>query len=198
MISEAIKSRRSIRKYKGTEIPREAIEQIIVAGTLAPSGKNKQPWKFLVYQGTAKQELLVQMERGIQRERAGDSLLPASGYGLPDAGNTLRIMGEAPVLIMVWNPEGKSPFEPLTADERFTELVDTLSIGAAMENMILQAEEMGIGTLWIGNTCFAYPELVDYMGMPGQLAGAVALGIADEQPLARPRKRMEAVVEYRG
>lgn len=85
----------------------------------------------------------------------------------------------------------------LTADERLTEIVDTLSIGAAIENILLQAEELSIGTLWVGNTCFAYPELVDYMGVSGQLVGAVALGIVDEKPLPRPRKKMEIIAEYR-
>lgn len=197
MINEVIKNRRSIRKYKNINISRKDIEQIIEAGSLAPSGKNKQPWRFLVYGGEKKEQLLLQMGKGIQREINGDSLLPESAYGLPDAKNTLRIMQEAPILIMILNPEGKSPFEVLTADERFTEIVDTLSIGAAVENMILQAEELGIGTLWIGNTCFAYSELVDYIGVQGQLAGAVALGIADEKPLPRPRKKMEIIAEYR-
>lgn len=197
MINEAIRSRRSIRKYRNMDISKADIEQIIEAGSLAPSGKNKQPWKFLIYGREKKRELLLQMEKGIRRETEGNSLLPESDYGLPDAKNTLRIMREAPILIMVLNPEGKSPFEAITADERFTEIVDTLSIGAAIENMLLQAEELSIGTLWIGNTCFAYPELVDYMGVSGQLTGAVALGIADEKPLPRPRKKMEIIAEYR-
>ena len=53
------------------------------------------------------------MEEGIQRELRGNSILPDSGYGLPDAGNTLRIMREAPVLIVVMNSYGKSPFEDI-------------------------------------------------------------------------------------
>ena len=158
---EEIKNRRSIRKYKQTEIPAEIIHQIIQAGRLAPSGKNKQPWKFLVYGKEAKRELLLSMEAGIQRELNGNSLLPDSGYGLPDARNTLRIMREAPVLIVVMNPYGKSPFENITVDERVTEIVDSLSAGAAIQNMLLEAERLGVGTLWIANTCFAYPELVE-------------------------------------
>ena len=63
---EEIKNRRSIRKYKQTEIPAEIIHQIIQAGRLAPSGKNKQPWKFLIYGKEAKRELLLSMEAGIR------------------------------------------------------------------------------------------------------------------------------------
>lgn len=125
MIKE-IANRRSIRKYKPDEISTEAINKMIQSGQLAPSGKNKQPWKFLIYRKDAKRKFLSKMEAGIQRESSGHSILPESGYGLPDAWNTLRIMKEAPVLIVVMNPYGKSPFEDITADERVTEIVDSL------------------------------------------------------------------------
>lgn len=45
---KAIAARRSIRKFKPDPVPREVLEEILTAGTLAPSGKNKQPWKFYV------------------------------------------------------------------------------------------------------------------------------------------------------
>lgn len=196
MIKE-IASRRSIRKYRQNEVSVEMIHQILQAGRLAPSGKNKQPWNFLVYRGQAKKEFLLKMEEGIQREESGHSILPDSGYGLPDARNTLRVMREAPVLIVVVNPYGKSPFEELTVDERVTEIVDSLSIGAAIQNMLLEAERLGLGTLWVANTCFAYSELTESINKPGQLIGAVALGYADEAPRQRPRKALEDLVEYR-
>lgn len=194
---EEIKTRRSIRKYKQYEIPTEAINKIIQAGRFAPSGKNKQPWKFIVYGGDAKRNLLAKMEEGLKRELSGKAYLPDSAYGLPDAHNTLRVMGEAPTLAVIINPYGKSPFEQVTVDERVTEIVDSLSIGAAIQNMLLEAERLGIGTLWIGNTFFAYPELVEFVKEPGQLVGAVAMGYAQEKPGQRERKRLEAILEYR-
>lgn len=196
MSTKEIYDRRSIRKYKQDEVPVDVLNQILDAARMAPSGKNKQPWRFAVYGGDKKTKLLSAMKSGIRRERRGDSLLPESAYGLPDAVNTLRIMQEAPVVVMVVNPYGKSPFSGITADERVTEIIDSLSIGAAIQNMLLKAEELGIGTLWIGNTCFAYPELVDYMQVKGQLIGGVALGYANEMPEARPRKNLSDLVEY--
>ena len=49
----------------------------------------------------------------------------------------------------------------------------------------------------IGNTFFAYPELVEFIKKPGQLVGAIAMGYADEKPNERPRKRLEDILEYR-
>jgi len=56
---------------------------------------------------------------------------------------------------------------------------------------------VGLGALWIANTCFAYHDLMEFIGEKGQLVGAVALGYADEKPPARPRKELSEVLEYR-
>ena len=194
---DSIQERRSIRKYKNIPVEKNIIEEIIRAGILAPSAKNKQPWKYIVYSGTSKDELLDEMEKGLQREKNGKAALPDSAHGLPDAFNTLRIMREAPVLIIVLNTCGKSPFESICTDKRVTEICDTLSIGASVENMLLRASELGIGTLWIGNTFFAYNEMVKYIGTTNQLTGAISLGYADEKPMPRPRKDISNIVEYR-
>lgn len=82
-------------------------------------------------------------------------------------------------------------------DERITEICDSLSIGASIQNISLAAEEKGLGTLWIANTCFAYEELMSYLDMKAQLVGAIAVGYADENPMQRPRKPLDEVVEYR-
>lgn len=192
-----ITERRSIRKYKSDEIEKDDIETIIRAGILAPSAKNRQPWRYIVYTKAAKDNLLEVMEKGLLRERDGDKLLPKSSSGLPDAFHTLKIMKEAPVLIMIENTNGKSPYISIDADERITEICDTLSIGASVQNMLLTATELGYGTLWIANTCFAYNELIDFTGIKGQLVGAVSIGVAKEQPNSRPRKDISEVVEFR-
>lgn len=74
-------------------------------------------------------------------------------------------------------------------DERFTQINDTLSIGASIQNMLLRAEELGLGSLWIGNTVLQYRELTEYMQIDTELIGAVALGYKAENPSARPRKK---------
>ncbi len=49
-VLKAIKSRRSIRKYRSEQIKQEELEMIIEAGIYAPSGHNLQPWRFTVVQ----------------------------------------------------------------------------------------------------------------------------------------------------
>lgn len=189
--------RRSIRKYKEDAIKKDDLETIIQAGILAPSAKNRQPWKYIVYTDMAKDNLLDAMEKGLIRERDGKKLLPKSQYGLPDAFHTLKVMREAPVLIIIENSNGISPYTDIDADARITEICDTLSIGASVQNILLTATELGYGTLWIANTCFAYHELAEHIGIKGQLVGAISLGVANEQPNPRPRKDISQVVEFR-
>lgn len=196
MNNSSIYNRRSIRKFQDKPVAREIIEEIIRAGSAAPSAKNRQPWKCIVLGNQRKAEFLDAMEQGIDREENTCARLPKSRSGLPDAKNTLRIMREAPILIVVINTNGKSLFTPLDADERITEICDTLSIGAFIENMLLQAREFGLGTLWVANTCFAYEELTTFLAMQGQLIGAVALGYADECPAMRPRKGLEEIAAF--
>ena len=62
--------------------------------------------------------------------------------------------------------------------------------------MILEATDLGLGSLWICNSFFAQPELSEWAG--GELYAILALGYADETPEARPRKNMESSVEWRG
>ncbi len=194
---DCIRDRRSIRKYKDIMPDRRVIDDILSAAVLAPSAKNRQPWKYIVYSGSEKDKLIMAMEKGLNREQSGDALLPESAFALPDAWNTLRIMREAPVIVAVLNTNGRTPYENIDTDERISEICDTLSIGASIQNMLIRACELGVGSLWIANTCFAYTELVDFIGTKYQLVSAIALGYADEAPAKRPRKDMEEVVEYR-
>ena len=192
----SIEERRSIRKYTNQPVEKAVIEEVIQAAALAPSAKNRQPWKYLVYAGVEKEKLLDQMEIGLYREREVSPILPESAFGLPDAYNTLRIMREAPVILVVLNTNGRTPYEEIDTDHRISEICDTLSIGASIENLILKTTELGLGTLWIANTFFAYPELVEYIGTEYQLVSAIALGYPAEEPNARPRKPLEEILEF--
>ena len=196
LTKDSVMQRRSIRKFSAKAVSVEIIKEILEAGRAAPSAKNRQPWKFIVFGGERKDELLSCMERGIAREEE-KPLLPESAKGIADCRNTLWIMKEAPITVVILNTNGKSPFEEINSDDRITEICDTLSIGASVENILLRAAELGIGTLWIANTCYAYPEITEYLNTDFQLVGAVAMGYAEEKPSARPRKPIEDIIEFR-
>ena len=197
MAVDEIYSRRSIRSFTDADISNQAIEAIVDAGRMAPSAKNRQPWKVFVYRGSAKEQLIQTLEKGISDETSGKAVVPGFAYGIADAKNTVRVMREAPVVAVILNWNGRSPFETINVEERFVEICDSLSIGAFIQNMLLKAQEMGIGSLWIGNTCFAYDRLMDYIGEEGQLIGAVAFGYPNQQPDMRPRADLSEILQYK-
>ena len=172
----AINERRSIRKFKDKTLRKEDVDAVINAAILAPSAKNRQPWHYIIYSGMQKEKLLAAMEKGLIRERDIQKTLPNSSSGIPDAFYTLDVMKQAPVIIIVLNTNGSPPFEPICADDRISEMCDALSIGASIQNLLLKATELNIGSLWIANTCYAYNEIVEFIGTDYQLIGAVALG----------------------
>ena len=192
-----IEKRRSIRKYKEEPVSQQLISELVGAARLAPSAKNRQPWKFIVYSGEQKNKLLDTMQAGIENTEKMLAQTGGDASGIPDAKNTLRIMRQAPVTIIVMNTGGSSPYEPADTDTRTTEICDTLSIGAAVQNLLLAAQEKGLGTLWIANTLYAYDELCEFIGEKGQLACAISLGFPDEDPSPRPRRPLGDILEFR-
>lgn len=188
-VDEAIRSRRSIRKFQTSEITHEDIVKILDAGIDAPSGKNRQPWKFVVVQGDSKNELIELIIKGVETQ-------DDEGWK-KWAMNSVNVMNDAPVSILVFNAFGVKPWKELSVDERFQELVDIQSVGAAIENMALRATDLGIGTLWICDVFIAYEEICAWCGQDNQLVAALTMGYASEPNTVRYRKNIDEVVEWR-
>ena len=194
----AIFERRSIRKFKDLEVSDELIRKVIKAGAEAPSAKNRQPWKYIVFKGNSREEMLGVMDMGLDMALAEPSLPEQGKAGVMDAKNTLRIMRGAPVIILVLNTNGTSPFgKPLDIFSHITEICDSMSCGASIENLLLAATGEGLGSLWIANTFYAHEPLRAYLKTDKQLIAAVALGYPDEDPVKRPRKDFEEIIEIR-
>lgn len=197
MIS-AVYDRRSIRKFLDKPIAGEDLTEILESGIKAPSSKNRQPWKFVVVQGTEKEEMLKAFRRGISREEKESALLPGSRRHIPAAKYTVDIMEEAPVIVFVLNTLGNNIFSEMTPEEHIYEICNIQSISAAVQNMLLAATDKGIGSLWICDIFFAYAELCKWLNTGDQLMAAVAFGYPNESPKERPRKKWEDVVVFRG
>jgi nitroreductase len=185
---EAIAGRRSIRKFKDTPIPEAILDAVLLAATQAPSGKNKQPWRFVVVKGDKRPEMIELMRAGIARSKA-------SGRESGSADWTTKVMERAPATVFVFNPEGIQPWLPHTVDQMIDDLVDIQSIGAAIQNMLVAATELDLGSLWICDVFYAYEELQEWLGEKGEMIAAVSFGFTDESPAARPRKPMGEVMK---
>lgn len=61
-VRDIIKKRRSIRKFNDIPVKPAIIRQLIEAAVAAPSAKNRQPWKFIVYTDAATQNMLQRIQ----------------------------------------------------------------------------------------------------------------------------------------
>lgn len=196
MMVDAIKARRSIRHFLPTELSKEQVEEILCAGSMAPSAKNLQPWHFVVTTGAAKERVCKAMEAGIERERHSP-MLPDTRHYLDGASETLRVMREAAAVILVTVPSALPMGTAMSLDQRITEICTAQSVGAAIQNMCLQATALGLGSLWICDSFFAQAELRAEAGGSDEVYALLALGHAAEKPAARPRRPLEKSAEWR-
>ncbi len=178
-LDEAIRGRRSIRSYTDQPLPIELVREVLEAGTWAPSAKNGQQWRFTVLTGDAKKRLtdifrleLEALEKRIGRKNMGSSL------------GSCSIMEKAPVLIMVWN----------TGEHRWE--TETHSVAAAIQNMLLKAYGLGLGSLWIGDIYYAHEALTKHLAKPWKLMAAVTIGWPASTQEPPKRKTIDEVSEF--
>jgi nitroreductase len=184
---DAIAARRSIRKFKDIPIQDEVLQKILTAAVQAPSACNRQPWRFVIIHSEKRAEMVRIMREGISRDKAQGEDIGSSEW-------SAHVMEEAPVTVFVFNPDGLRPWRRHTVQQKFMDVLDIQSIGAAIQNMLLAAQDLGLGSLWICDVFIAYEELCKWLGEKGELIAAVSFGYADESPAARPRKPMSEVV----
>lgn len=189
-----IENRRSIRKFKKEKLEKEKIEAVLLAGLQAPSPKNRQPWRFIIISDDKKQELVASMRNYIQmqiKEKADREDIHASL-------ETIDIIEQAPVLILVCYEYGTAKQHddgvswPIAAKD--LEAVELQAIGAAVENMLLKAEELGLGSLWCADILYAYEIVSSYSSRP--VVSAVCLGYKNEMPAAREKKKISEMCKF--
>lgn len=200
----AIKGRRSIRQYEEKPVPYELIRKILEAGTYAPSGKNIQPWRFQVFIGEPKTKLTAAFRRGLEGTKRiiGESNMGSSFH-------SCSIMERAPVVVMVWSAQGAlrdrlgGAVARISGSVRrareFSRLAALEGVSAAIQNMLLTAHSLGLGSLWVGDICYAVEGLERHLGKPWELVAAVAIGWPTDEEAGKPshkRLSVDVVTEF--
>lgn len=186
-VTETIYKRRSIRNFKKSNISINIIEQIIEAGIYAPSAKNRQPWFFYVlHDERTKNEFIQQFNIGINKlmQKYKHQNIPRPD--IEGAMSTAKIMEQASAIILVTCRKKYSKIYEDNVNWYLhaldIEVTDILSIGAAIQNMLLKATDLGYGSLWVCDIFYAYQELVDFIQTEDAIVSAVCIGQTEEQP----------------
>ncbi|TEU06363.1 MAG: nitroreductase [Candidatus Aminicenantes bacterium] len=166
-VLDVIQKRRSVRKYKEDPIPEKALMRVLEAARLAPSGKNFQPWKFIIVKDKALKEKLAQASAG--QFFMAEAPIIIVGCGFPD--NCYAHMGR---YMKSWS----------------------VDVTIALEHLILQAQEEGLGTCWIGS--FEEEEVKAILNIPEnvKVLALTPLGYPDEIPRFRGRKSLDEIISY--
>jgi nitroreductase len=138
-VYKLFESRRSIRKYKKDPVPKEIIERVIMAGTHAPSGKNRQNWRFFVVEGKKRDEYLgLSQKSWLGIKDVLEKRLKPSLYQFTE--RFFFTLGDAPTIIFCYSVNDK--------EERYHTSIG--SVYMAVENMIIAAGLEGLGTCAMG------------------------------------------------
>lgn len=193
-------SRRSIRKFLPEPISDEEIMELISAAATAPSGCNSQCWYFAAVKDPEKISALAQAaEQGVRRfySDATDKNFLSSRI------RQTTFFGKAPLVIFVFLTHMEYHDPRVTEYYRgkgfeYGEVLnmlgnpDILSVGAAVENLLLKAEEMGLGACWMNDPTVAEEEIRAELEIPEgyRLLSAVPVG----KPSYTPReKKMKSI-----
>jgi len=174
-VLEAIRTRRSIRKYKSKPVEEKTLATVLEAARQAPSWANTQCWRFVVVR---------------------DGAIKSKLSNTPNETNPARdAVCNAPLVIVACAEMGKSGHkdgEPVT-DKGDWFMFD---VALAMQNLVLAAHSLGLGTVYVGR--FDAGEVGRILSLPqGYCAVAMTpLGYPDETKEPRPRKELDEIVHY--
>lgn len=172
-------SRRSIRKYEEKDIPLSEIKELIQAATTAPSACNSQCWKFVAIKDKdvigkiaeavgSKFDEMLSFHQGILPENYIESKKKA-----------VTFFTKAPVVIAVFMTSWEY-FDPMVvsilekqdySNQDLSSLFgypDILSIGAAVQNLLLAAHEKGYGACWMNDPVLAKEEIREILGLSAE------------------------------
>lgn len=182
----ALRNRRSIGKVTSEVPPRDLIREMLEVATWAPNHHHTEPWRFVVLEGDARAELGAVMGE-LSAAREADSEKKAAS-ATSAASKPLR----APYVIAV-------AVEP-SAEPSVPEIEEIAAGSAAVQNMLLAAEALGLAAIWRSGWMAFTPEVRAHLGFSERaiMLGFVYVGYAAMERPTRTRGPVDTVTTWRG
>ena len=183
---EAIEKRRSIRKFKPGQVPDEMISQMLEAAHLAPSGTNRQPWRFQVIKEEALKKRLFE-----EATFGSEHIVKAP---------VIIVCGSELLTFVKGHKLAPPDSEYYGAESEDWEEIRKFLPDAhmytaiAVEHMVLAATALGLGTCWVQRIKFG--QTAKTLGWPRHIVVLTLLlvGYPDEEPPPRPHVAIEDIV----
>lgn len=186
-LSELMRRRRSLRRYRAQPVPKEFLGQILEAAVWAPSAHNRQPWRFVVISRAATKERLArEMGAKLRGDLSADAVPPAVIDA--DVARSYQRVTEAPLLLLLcmslqdmdeYGDERRQAHERTMAQQ---------SAAMAGQNILLMASSLGLGACWMCAPLFCQDLVVSVLDLPADWRpqGLITLGFPAQQ---RQRER---------
>jgi nitroreductase len=176
---EAIQRRTSVRRFRPDPVSREILEGLLECAVRAPNHRLTEPWRFAVVTGPARARL-ADIRARHRLKRWPDPSVPEAVA----AGEKIRQEAlDTPAFVVVMTA--------VRGDETTRE-EDFAAAMMAIENLMIAAESLGLGTYLRTGAVMREPDLAELVGLPEgfRIAGLVSIGYpADREP---PRRRRPA------
>ncbi|MBU6996980.1 MAG: nitroreductase family protein [Theionarchaea archaeon] len=201
-----IRERRSIRRFKSDPVPRKDIEKMIHAASLAPSGGNLQPWRFIAITNKGYRDEMRRIihDEGVAFFNHTDNKSAARRIASSLVFSTAPLVFA--VLVMPFSLERDPNFRIFQEEralrdraiDRYGGFVSVQSVGAAVQNLLLTALDCGYGSCWVRIPYYAHDELERLLNIhePWEILALVPVGIPDHNPDSPPRKSVQQILTY--
>jgi len=184
LLLKLMSSQGTVRHFKSNPVPEEYLEKIIQAARWAPSGANTQPWDFIVVKDPGlKEEIAHIFVESHQRAKKEDREFPY------ETGEKLRRrFMDPPILIVVCTDTRFMKAYPKVG---YREQILNVSMGAAIQNMMLAANALGLGLSWGTVNTLNRDKLQKLLGVPAHSRVLEVLQLGYPAKRAPPRFRRD-------
>ena len=190
-VLETIASRASVRFFKPDSVPREVVEKLLEAGLRAPTAGGGEEWFFIVVESEEKKRRIHEFLKKAHMLYA--EKVVRRPYSRAVLARWARRMDEGMYMAPLYIAAYVDLREPIYREEYrdFEKLLAHQSLAAALENIILAAWSMGLGSVWLGVPLLMRREFDEVLEPPPglELAAILALGYPAAEPKPGPRRK---------
>ena len=173
--ADVLTARRTVREFTQAPVPADAVRRAIAAAVTAPAPHHSEPWRFAVLESQqARTRLLDDMLAAWRADLARDCFTAEQIARRVRRGDVLR---RAPLLIvpcLLADAAHRYPDDRRNASERAMFLV---SMGAAVENLLVALAVDGLGSCWVSSTLFCREAAAGALGLPPEFEPMGAIGV---------------------
>jgi F420 biosynthesis protein FbiB-like protein len=189
-LHDAIRQRRSIRKYLPKEVPRELVLSLLDAAGWAPSAHNSQPWRFIIIENP---EVKERLSKDLADAWAADLVKDGLQVDPKLRSEREERFAKAPVVILAClTMEGLRKF-PDAPRQGFERDLAVESLGAGLQNLLLAAHAAGLGACWFCAPAFAKDVVRKVLAIPPEVepSALIMLGYPAEKAKTPSRKSLK-------